>query len=65
MPKNLDYPHLPYGIDAAKTCIAKLVISTQGVERASFTPTFIDTQRRPEPLAAGDPRFDELVKYWE
>ncbi len=65
VPKNLDYPHMPYGIDAAKTCIARLVISKRGVERASFIPTLIDTQLRPEPLDAGDPRFDELVKYWE
>jgi poly-gamma-glutamate capsule biosynthesis protein CapA/YwtB (metallophosphatase superfamily) len=65
VPKNLDYPHMPYGMDAAKTCIAKLVISKRGVERASFIPTFIDTQLRPEPLKAEDPRFNELVKYWE
>ena len=65
VPRNLDYPHMPYGIDAAKTCMAKFVISKNGVERASFIPTLIDTKLRPEPLKAGDQRFDELVKYWE
>ena len=65
VPKNLDYPHMPYGIDAAKSCIAKVSMSKKGVERVSFIPMLIDTKLRPEPLEAGDPRFDELVKYWE
>ncbi len=65
VPKNLDYPHMPYGIDSAKTCIAKAVISAKGIERVSFIPALIDTKLRPEPLKASDPRFGELVKYWE
>ena len=62
---NIDYPHMPYGIDAPKSAIAKITISKTGIERAAFIPTFIDKQLRPEPLKAGDPRFDELLKYWE
>lgn len=65
VPRNPDYPHLPYGIDAPKSLMAKLVISKKGVERASFIPTLIDTKLRPEPLKAGDPRFEKLVEYWK
>ncbi|MEE8442189.1 MAG: CapA family protein [Dehalococcoidia bacterium] len=65
VPRDPDYPHLPYGIAAPKTLMAKLIISKQGVERASFIPTLIGTDLRPEPLKAGDPRFDELLKYWK
>jgi len=65
VPRNADYPHLPYGIEAPKTLMAKLVISKRGVERASFIPTLIDTKLRPEPLKAGDPRFDKLVEHWK
>jgi hypothetical protein len=42
-----------------------VIISKKGVERVSFIPTLIDTKLRPEPLETGDPRFGELVKYWE
>jgi len=65
VPRDPAYPHLPYGVDAPKTCMAKITLSRKGVERVAFIPTLIDTKLRPEPLHAGDPRFDRLFKYWE
>ena len=60
-----DYPHLPYGVDAKRSLIAKAVLGKGGVERASFLPVLIDTKLRPEVLKRGDPRFDDAVKYMQ
>ena len=60
-----DYPHLPYGVDAKRTLIARAVLAADGVQRVSFLPALIDRQLRPEPLERGDPRFDEAVRYME
>jgi hypothetical protein len=56
-----DYPHLPYGVDAKRSLIAKLVLSQRGVERASFLPVLIDRKLRPEVLKPSDARFDDGV----
>lgn len=58
-----DYPHLSYGEDAKRSLIAKAVITRQGVTRVSFLPVLIDRQLRPEVLRAGDPRFDDAVRF--
>lgn len=60
-----DYPHLPYGIDAKRSLIAKAQLSKTGVERVSFLPVLIDRKLRPEPLTAGDGRFDDAVRYMQ
>jgi poly-gamma-glutamate synthesis protein (capsule biosynthesis protein) len=60
-----EYPHLPYGVDAKRSLIAKLVLSQRGVERASFLPVLIDRKLRPEVLKRSDARFDEAVQYME
>jgi poly-gamma-glutamate synthesis protein (capsule biosynthesis protein) len=60
-----DYPRLPYGADAKRSLIAKAVLSKDGVERTAFLPALIDTQLRPEVLRAGDPRFDDAVRFME
>ena len=60
-----DYPHLPYGVDAKRSLIAKAVLGEKGVERASFLPVLIDKKLRPEVLKRGDPRFDDAVKYMQ
>lgn len=58
-----EYPNLPYGEDAKRSLIARARLSKQGVERVSFLPVLIDKQLRPEVLKAGDPRFDDAVRY--
>lgn len=58
------YPNMPYGVDAKRSLVAKAVISKDGI-RTSFLPTLIDTQLRPEILHAGDPRFDDMMRYME
>jgi poly-gamma-glutamate synthesis protein (capsule biosynthesis protein) len=58
-----DYPHLAYGEDAKRSLIAKAVITRQGVTKVSFLPVLIDRQLRPEVLRAGDPRFDDAVRF--
>jgi poly-gamma-glutamate capsule biosynthesis protein CapA/YwtB (metallophosphatase superfamily) len=59
------YPHLPYGVDAKRSLIAKAVLTKGGVERVSFLPVLIDTKLRPEVLKPGDPRFAEAMEYME
>lgn len=58
-----DYPLLPYGRDAKRTLLAKAELAKDGVRSVSFLPMMIDKQYRPEVLKAGDPRFDDMVRY--
>lgn len=58
-----DYPHLPYGVDAKRSLIAKAQLSKAGVEQVCFLPVLIDKQLRPEVLKHGDARFDDAVNY--
>lgn len=58
-----DYPHLPYGVDAKRSLIAKARISPAGVEAVSFLPVLIDKRLRPEVLLASDPRFQDALQY--
>jgi len=58
-----DYPRLAYGTDAKRSLIAKAVLGARGAERVSFLPVLVDRQLRPEPLRAGDPRFEDAVRY--
>ncbi|MFH1487014.1 MAG: CapA family protein [Chloroflexota bacterium] len=60
-----DYPHLPYGVDAKRSLVARVVLSRKGVGRVSFLPVLIDKQLRPEFLRQGDARFDDAVRYME
>lgn len=58
-----DYPHLPYGVDAKRSLVAKARLSTRGVERVSFLPVLIGKSLRPEVLPAHDPRFADALAY--
>lgn len=58
-----DYPHLAYGEDAKRSLIANLRIGPEGVREVSWRPVLIDRELRPEPLVAGDPRFDDAVRF--
>ncbi len=60
-----EYPQLPYGPDAKRGLVARVVLTTKGVKRLSFLPVLIDKQLRPEFLRRGDPRFDDAVRYME
>ena len=60
-----DYPHLAYGTDAKRSLIAKAVLTREGVRRVSFLPVLIDRQLRPEALRAGDPRFEDALRFME
>lgn len=60
-----DYPHLAYGSDAKRSLIAKAILTRAGVKRVSFLPVLIDRELRPEVLRAGDPRFDDALRYME
>lgn len=57
------YPHLPYGVDAKRSLIAKAVFSREGAKTVSFLPVLIDKQLRPEILRRKDPRFEDAVNY--
>jgi poly-gamma-glutamate synthesis protein (capsule biosynthesis protein) len=63
-PLDPEYPNMPYGVDGKRSLIAKAAIS-KGSVRASFLPVLIDRQLRPEILHAGDPRFDDALRYME
>jgi len=64
VPLDPAYPNMPYGVDGKRSLVAKAVISKEGI-RTSFLPALIDTRLRPEILHAGDPRFDDMVRYME
>jgi poly-gamma-glutamate capsule biosynthesis protein CapA/YwtB (metallophosphatase superfamily) len=64
VPLDPAYPNMPYGVDGKRSLVAKAVISNECV-RTSFLPALIDTRLRPEILRAGDPRFDDMVRYME
>jgi poly-gamma-glutamate synthesis protein (capsule biosynthesis protein) len=57
-----DHP-LPYGTDGKRSLIVKALLSRDGVGKVSFLPALIDKQLRPEILKAGDPRFDDAVRF--
>jgi hypothetical protein len=59
------YPYLPYGKDAKRSMIARVIAGKRGIERVSFLPAMIDTQLRPEVLKRSDSRFDEAVSFME
>lgn len=63
-PLDPDYPNMPYGVDGKRSLLAKAVILKEAI-RASFLPVLIDRQLRPEILHAGDPRFDDQLRYME
>jgi poly-gamma-glutamate capsule biosynthesis protein CapA/YwtB (metallophosphatase superfamily) len=60
-----EYPLLPYGCDAKRSLLAKAVFGREGISRVSFLPMLIDRQYRPEVLKAGDPRFEDMVRYMD
>jgi poly-gamma-glutamate synthesis protein (capsule biosynthesis protein) len=60
-----DYPMLPFGKDAKRSLIAKILLSKSGVDRVSFLPMMLDTKCRPELLQPSDPRFNEIVSFME
>ncbi len=60
-----EYPHLPYGVDAKRSLIAKAILSRDGVKKVSFLPVLIDKQLRPEILRQGDARFADAVNYMD
>jgi poly-gamma-glutamate synthesis protein (capsule biosynthesis protein) len=64
VPLDPEYPNMPYGIDGKRSLLAKAVISKATI-RTSFLPVLIDRQLRPEILHAGDPRFDDQLRYME
>lgn len=49
--------------DARMTLIAKAVISGGAITRVGYLPAFINRQAQPEVLAAGDPRFTQVIDY--
>ena len=63
--QDSEYPLLPYGRDAKRTLLAKAVLGKDGVKSVSFLPMMIDKLYRPEVLRAGDPRFDDMVRYMD
>jgi hypothetical protein len=54
---------MPYGIDG-KRSLVKAVISREGI-RTSLLPVLIDRRLRPKILHAGDPRFEDQLRYME
>ncbi|MDO9439171.1 CapA family protein [Hydrogenophaga sp.] len=60
-----DYPRLPYGTDAKRSLLAKLVLAKTGIDRISFVPMWIDPKNRPFLLQGSDPRFAENAAFME
>lgn len=56
---------LPFGPDAKRSMIGKMVLSGDGVRSVAFRPVIIDRRLRPEALSASDERFAEMVEYMD
>ena len=57
------YPSYPFHPESRQTVIAKATIEDNRVTSVSFVPCLINPQGQPEPLRAGDRRFDEVAEY--
>ncbi|MBI2859154.1 MAG: CapA family protein [Chloroflexi bacterium] len=55
--------HFP--IQCKEAILPKVVFNRQGVERVAFLPVYINKLAQPEPLRAGDPRFEALLNTLE
>jgi poly-gamma-glutamate synthesis protein (capsule biosynthesis protein) len=65
VPLDPEYPNMPYGVDGKRSLIAKAVMARGEPIRTSFLPVLLDRQLCPEILHAGDPRFDDMVRYMQ
>jgi poly-gamma-glutamate synthesis protein (capsule biosynthesis protein) len=60
-----EYPLMPYGQACTLSLLAKAVVTKAGVERVSFLPMAMDHRYRPALLHAGEPKFEQVLKYME
>lgn len=51
--------------DSRMTVVARLTLSASGVDEVALLPAFINRDARPEIVAPGDPRFDQVAAYLE
>jgi poly-gamma-glutamate synthesis protein (capsule biosynthesis protein) len=49
--------------ESRMTLIARARLTRAGVQQVGFLPAYINRNAQPEIVAAGDPRFDEVVRY--
>jgi poly-gamma-glutamate capsule biosynthesis protein CapA/YwtB (metallophosphatase superfamily) len=49
--------------ESRMTLIARATLTRTGAQQVGFLPAYINRNAQPEILAAGDPRFDEIVRY--
>jgi poly-gamma-glutamate capsule biosynthesis protein CapA/YwtB (metallophosphatase superfamily) len=49
--------------ESRMTLIARARLTRAGVQQVGFLPAYINRHAQPEIVAAGDPRFDEVVRY--
>jgi hypothetical protein len=47
------------------TMLPKVVMSSKGIEKASFLPAYINPRAQPYVVAPDDPKFDEILKFTE
>ncbi|MBI2224073.1 MAG: CapA family protein [Betaproteobacteria bacterium] len=62
LPPNGQY-HFP--AHCRKTMIAKAVISSNGMEKVSFLPAFINHRAQPYVVTRNDPKFQEILDFTE
>jgi poly-gamma-glutamate synthesis protein (capsule biosynthesis protein) len=65
VPLDPEYPDMPYGVDGKRSLIAKAVMAPGAAIRTSFLPVLINRELCPEILHAGDPRFDDMMRYMD
>jgi poly-gamma-glutamate capsule biosynthesis protein CapA/YwtB (metallophosphatase superfamily) len=59
------YPFMPYGKPCTMSLLANAYVTREGVQKLSFRPVMFDSNYRPVPLTADDPRFRQVVDYLE
>ncbi|OMH27550.1 CapA family protein [Motiliproteus sp. MSK22-1] len=60
-----NYPNLPYGSDAKRSLVAKLVVAKGEAIRTAFLPIEINQDLCPQFIPSSDPRFQDAVQFME
>ena len=59
-----DYPTYPFHEDARMTVIVRCAIEDRSISRVGLVPCYINPAGQPEPVDAGNPRFQQIANYF-
>jgi poly-gamma-glutamate synthesis protein (capsule biosynthesis protein) len=65
LPGNYDYRMPAFQVDQVRSCIVRVNLNKDGVQRVAFMPALVNDKLQPEPLKPSDPRFQDQYDYWD